>query len=276
MRYLGNNISKTVNNHILKYNEEGPFTAPVIIFIHGFPLNKSMWNPQMEAFKNEYRVIAYDIRGHGKSEPGEMDFSMNLFAIDLIHLMDAFYIQKAILCGLSMGGYIALNAIENYPNRFSALVLCDTNCMADPASVIDNRLQTIRELQDEGPEKYADESLQKLFAPDSFTKHVYEVESVRKMIVKTPVHSIINTLRALLTRNESCSKLHEIKIPVLVMVGGQDTITPPSKAQLIHEKTPHSILEIIPDAGHLSNLENPTVFNEKLRKFLYSIKLSLV
>lgn len=275
MRYLGNNISKTVNNHVLKYNEEGPFTAPVIIFIHGFPLNKSMWNPQMEALKNDYRVIAYDIRGHGKSEPGEMDFSMNLFAIDLIHLMDAFYIHKAILCGLSMGGYIALNAIENYPNRFSALVLCDTTCKADPASVIDKRMQTIRELQDEGVENYADESLQKLFAPESFTKKVYEVESVRKMIVKNPVHSIINTLRALTTRNESCSKLNEIHVPVLIMVGEEDVITPPAMAQLMHEKIPNSTLEIIPHAGHLSNLENPAAFNEKLREFLSSARLKI-
>lgn len=273
MRYLGNNISKTVNNHTFRYNEEGPFSAPVIIFIHGFPLNKSMWKPQIEAFKDDYRVIAYDVRGHGKSDAGEMDFSINLFVTDLINLMDAFYIDKAILCGLSMGGYIALNAVENYPKRFSALVLCDTSCMADPAPVIENRMKTIRELHEEGAEKYAEESLVKLFAPDSLKMQISAVETVRKMIVKTSVPSMCNTLRALATRNESCSGLHEIQIPVLILVGKEDVITPAATAQLMHEKIADSKLEIIPQAGHLSNLENPKEFNEKLRKFLSSVKL---
>jgi 3-oxoadipate enol-lactonase len=232
-----------------------------------------MWNPQIEAFKNDYRVIAYDVRGHGKSDAGDMDFSINLFVVDLINLMDAFYIDKAILCGLSMGGYIALNAVESHPHRFSALVLCDTNCKADPASVIEQRMKTIRELQEEGLEKYTDESVKKLFAPDSFNMRTYEVEAVRKMIMKTPVHSICNTLRALSSRDESCTGLSEISIPVLIMVGKEDAITPPVMAQLMHEKIKDSKLEIIQHAGHLCNLENPMEFNEKLKTFLSSVKL---
>ncbi len=272
MRYLGNNISKTVNSIAVIYNEEGPYSAPVILFIHGFPLNKSMWNPQMEAFKNDYRVIAYDIRGHGKTEHGDKDFSIDLFVSDLIGFMDAFYIDKAIVCGLSMGGYIALKAVEDYPNRFSGLVLCDTNCLADTTEAKENRLKAIENIKQNGVEKYAGESLEKLFAPGSLLTKERVTESVRKMILKTTEQSLISTLTALSTRQETCSRLNEITIPVLIMVGSEDIITPPSAAQSMHEKIPGSILEVIDHAGHLSNLENPDSFNKKLRSFISSLK----
>ena len=275
MRYLGNNISKSINNLTFIYNEEGPYSAPVILFIHGFPLNKSMWNPQMEAFKKDFRVIAYDIRGHGKTEPGNKDFSIDLFVNDLIEFMDMFSIDKAILCGLSMGGYIALKAVEDYPKRFSGLVLCDTNCLADTPEAKENRMKAIESIKLNGVEKYADESLKKLFAPDSLLTKEKETVSVRRMILKTTEESLINTLKALSIRQETCTRLNEIKIPVLIMVGSEDTITPPSAAQSMHEKIPGSILEIIEHAGHLSNLENPDSFNTKLRSFLSSIKTQL-
>lgn len=103
MRNLGNNIKITVNNLMVSYNDEGPDGAPVIIFIHGFPFNKSMWIKQAGALKNNYRVITYDVRGHGNSNTGTGDFSIELFANDLLSLMDSLKIIKAMLCGLSIG-----------------------------------------------------------------------------------------------------------------------------------------------------------------------------
>ena len=111
MRHSGNNISITVNRLTVSYSDDGPEDAPVIILIHGFPFNKSMWNGQVAALMDNYRVIAYDIRGHGNSDPGIDDFFVELFVNDLIRLMENLGIEKPILCGLSLGGYIALSAV---------------------------------------------------------------------------------------------------------------------------------------------------------------------
>ena len=128
MRYIGKDIKLMVNDLMVNYTDLGPDDAPVIIFIHGFPLNKTMWDNQVELLKNEFRVIAYDIRGHGESDAGNDAFSIELLVSDLIGFMDSLRIEKASLCVLSLGGYIALNAVENYPDRFDSLVLCDTTC----------------------------------------------------------------------------------------------------------------------------------------------------
>lgn len=112
MRKTGKNLRITVNDLSVSYSDEGPVSGAVLLFIHGFPFNKSMWNMQIDALKAEYRVIAYDVRGHGNSDAGDENFSIDLFTNDLLFLMDALNLEKPILCGLSMGGYIALNAID--------------------------------------------------------------------------------------------------------------------------------------------------------------------
>lgn len=271
MAYLEKKISINVNNLVVSYTDEGKNGAPAIIFIHGFPFNKTMWNKQVEALRDNYRVVVYDIRGHGNSNSGNGDFSIELFVKDLISLMDGLKIDKTMLCGLSMGGYIALNAIENYPGRFNALILCDTHCIADTPEAKEKRMKAIENIRKNGAEKYADELIKNLFAPESFTARKEEVAAIREMIVKTSEQSLCNTLLALSARKETCSKLPEIMVPVLIMAGEKDIITPPAAAQSMHEKTKNSLLKIIEHAGHLSNMENPDQFNEHLKKFVESI-----
>jgi 3-oxoadipate enol-lactonase len=271
MRNLGHDIRITLNNLKVSYNDEGKDDAPVIIFVHGFPFNKFMWNKQMEALNDNYRVIAYDVRGHGNSDSGNGDFSIELFAADLLNLMNALKIDKTILCGLSMGGYIALNIIENYPERFNALVLSDTNCIADSLEAQDKRMKAIGNINAYGAEKYADELIINLFAPDSFRTKVEEIASIREMILNTSRQSLCNTLLALARRKETCTKLPQIKVPVLIMVGKEDKITPPAAIRLMHEKIQNSLLYIIDHAGHLSNMENPYEFNGHLKKFIESV-----
>jgi len=271
MRQKGNNIKIPVNDINVSYNDEGPKKAPVIIFIHGFPLNKSMWDKQSEKLKGSYRVIAYDIRGHGDTDLGAIDFSIDLFAQDLIDFMDALKIEKTMLCGLSMGGYIALNAIEKHPNRFSALILSDTNCTADSSEAKENRIKTIEGIKENGVKKLADGLIPKLFAPESFKTYSEGIAVVKELIVKTPKQSLYNSLHAMANRKETCSKLPEIKIPVLIIVGKEDKITPPEAANAMHEKIKDSSLQIIPNAGHLSNLENQEDFNNQLKKFIDTI-----
>jgi len=149
-RRIGNKINITINNLTVSYSDHGPDDAPVIIFIHGFPLNKSMWNIQVEALKENYRVIAYDIRGHGNSDPGIDEFFIELFVIDLLRLMEKLKIEKSILCGLSLGGYIALNAVLKHPDRFDGLILNDTQCIADTPEIKENRCLAIIRIMKNG------------------------------------------------------------------------------------------------------------------------------
>ena len=268
MRSFGNNISIKIDNLCVSYNDSGTDNAETIIFLHGFPLNKSMWDRQADALKNKYRVIAYDIRGHGNSEAGIDEFFIELFVNDLVQLMNALKIDKAVLCGLSMGGYIALSAIAKYPLRFEALVLSDTQCMADTPEAKEKRLKTIEHIKEKGVENYADESLKMLFAPESFITNKEEIISVKEMIINTSKQSLFNTLIALSERKETCSSLQDIEVPVLIMAGKEDKITPPDVARMMHEKIQNSALNIIEHAGHLANMENPDEFNYQLEHFL--------
>jgi len=268
MRCSGKNIRMTVNNLTVSYSDQGPDDAPVIIFIHGFPFNKSMWDKQVAALKDEYRVIAYDIRGHGNSDPGIGDFFIELFVKDLLHLMDYLSIDKSILCGLSLGGYIALNAVLKHPDRFDGLILNDTQCIADTPGIKEKRRIAINSIKENGVEQYAAESIKNLFAPESFIKKENVIAGVKEMIINTPKQTLYNTLHALAERTETCSQLEEINIPVLIMVGKEDKITPMAAARQMHEQIQDSTLKIIPHAGHVSNLENSTAFNFHLVKFL--------
>lgn len=264
-------MNKTINNLKISYNDEGPVGTPVIIFIHGFPLNKSMFNKQMEALKVNYRVIAYDIRGHGDSDISDEDFTIDLFVSDLLNLMNALKIEKIILCGLSMGGYIALNAIENFPERFDALILSDTHCRADSRVAKEKRSKVIESIKKNGIEKYADEIIKNLFAPESFKSKNQEIDVAWEMTVKTYRQSLYNTLRALYKRNDTCIRLPEIKVPVSIMVGREDGITPPASRSWMHEKIKGSIIHIKSNAGHKSKVENPVEFNDQIMKFVDSL-----
>ena len=268
MRCLGKNIEITVNNLTVSYNDVGPDDAPVIIFIHGFPFNKSMWRQQVEALKGSYRTIACDIRGHGNTESGNEKFTIALFADDLVNLMDELNISKAILCGLSMGGYIALNAVEKYPERFDGLILSSTQCTADTPEGKEKRMQTIQSIKETGVEKYAEESIKHFFLPASFNVKQKAVAAVKQMIINTSQKTLCNTLLALANRKETCTNLSEIDIPVLIMVGKEDKITPPDKALLMHKKIDSSQMYILDHTGHLANIENQYEFNYQLRAFV--------
>lgn len=268
MHYAEKRITIGTKKLDVSYIDEGAANAPAIIFIHGFPLNKAMWNKQIAVLKHNYRVVAYDVRGHGNTNVGDSDFSIELFVNDLLGLMDVLKINKCKLCGFSMGGYIALNAVENYADRFEAIILCDTNCIQDTPEAKDGRMKAIESIKSSGLEQYADDSLKKLFAPISFSNQIEEIAIVRNMIVTTAEQSLFKTLHALAERKESCTNLHNINVPALILVGKEDAITSPDVAMSMHEKIKGSTIHIIDNAGHLSNMENPNLFNEQLTKFL--------
>lgn len=141
MKPKADNLFVKVGGISISYTDSGNSKDHPVIFIHGFPLNKSMWENQSKAFWYKCRVITYDIRGYGNSELGSTEISIDILTTDLLHLMDALSLDKVILCGFSMGGYIALNAMEKFPERVIGLVLADTQCQADTKEVKEKRLK---------------------------------------------------------------------------------------------------------------------------------------
>jgi len=257
-----------VNEIQVSYLEAGSATGVPLIFIHGFPFNKWMWEKQLHAMMGNYRLIAYDVRGHGDTDTGTPQVSISQFTDDLFAIMDALHIDKAIVAGLSMGGYIALNAIQKQPERFAGLLLCDTQCAADSDEAREKRMKTIDFIKRNGLTVYAQESLKNLFAPASLEKKMNEVLFIEETILKSDPANVCRTLHALADRKETCSSLSKIKIPVAILVGQEDKVTTPEAARKMHESIKKSTLHIIEEAGHLSNLENAEVFNGCVDEYL--------
>jgi 3-oxoadipate enol-lactonase len=239
-----------------------------IIFIHGFPFNYTNWQLQINHFKDNYRVIAYDIRGFGTSMISTEKQSIQLMADDLVAIMDALEIEKAVICGLSMGGYIALNAISRHADRFSGIVLCDTQCGADTPEAYEKRFKTIEHISNHGLEAFTVPFIDALFGPETYSGNPKLVQSIKEMVLSANIETVKATLKALAERAETCSILSAINVPALLVFGTEDKITPPHHGSSMQGQIPNAILETIDGAGHLSNLENPIAFNDILERFL--------
>ena len=261
-----------INDAELHYEDFGRQTATPVVLIHGFPFSHEMWQPQIELLKSKYRVIAYDVRGHGNSEVGDGQYLIEFFVDDLIALLDHLKIEKTILCGLSMGGYTALRAVERNPERFHALILCDTSSEADTNETKLRRAATIRAVKRDGVKAFAETFVKAVFAPESLENRADIVRFIRDAIGSTSPIGICGTLLALAGRTETTSSLPSIKLPTLILVGELDKLTPPAISRMMQSKLPNSELHILPRAAHLSNLENPEEFNTHLLNFLNKLE----
>jgi 3-oxoadipate enol-lactonase len=263
----GYDLTVNVNNINLSYDDVGEGYIP-IVFLHGFPFDKSMWQEQLDFLKSTHRVIALDIRGFGKSTDEESHLSMDLFANDLILFIDRLGIEKVILCGLSMGGFIALNAMKRFPSRFEALILCDTQCIADSYDVKVNRYKTISDIKEFGASNFNEGFIKNVFHESSITEKPELVEQLRKVVFSNSQHIITQGLVALAERAESCSILKHITIPTLIICGKEDIVTPLDESKFMNKNIKGSVLHVITNGGHVSNLEEPIKFNKHLRNFL--------
>lgn len=263
----GYNLFSRVNDFDLSYDDLGEGTVPVI-FLHGFPFSKLMWQAQLEFLKSTHRVIAFDIRGFGNSKDEESVLSIDLFGEDLIQFMDKLGIDKAIICGLSMGGYIALNAYHRFSDRFEGLILCDTQCIADTPEGKTKRLKLIDEIALNGTENFTDGFVKNVFHKDSLTEKNEIVEELRNVILSNSPNIISSGLRALAERSETCSALSEINVPTLIICGREDQVTPLAQSEFMNQNIKGSILRMVDNAGHVSNLEQAHQFNQHLLYFL--------
>lgn len=258
----------TINDAPLFYVDEGNPSAMPVLFVHGFPFSHEMWRHQLNVTSQIYRSVAYDIRGHGKSFVGDGQFTINGHVDDLIALLDHLNIQKTVIVGLSMGGYITLRALERSPERFRAAVLCDTRSEGDTDEGRAKRFAGMAGVKKHGSTVFAEAFVGNVFAPDTFVTNPAVVESIRAIIARTPPLSIAGTLLALAARTSTTPSLKNIGIPTLILVGEKDITTPPADARAMHERIAGSELHIIPLAAHMSNLENPAFFNDRLLAFL--------
>ncbi len=263
----GYDLTIPLNNFELSYDDIGEGAVP-IVFLHGYPFDKTMWHLQLDFLKSSHRVIACDIRGFGKSTDEESPLSMDLFSDDLIQFMDKLNIDQAILCGLSMGGYIALNAMKKFPTRFEALILCDTQCIADTPEGKEKRYKTIEKIEIDGAEKFNEDFIKKIFHKDSLTNKKEILAQLKTVVFANSKQIIVHGLVALAERSETCSTLKEITIPTLIICGREDEVTPLAQSEFMNATIKGSILKVIDNAGHVSNLEQPNVFNQHLLDFL--------
>lgn len=264
------NLTTHVNDFDLSYDDMGEGSTP-IIFLHGFPFDKSMWANQLQFLKTSHRVIACDIRGFGKSKDEKSPLRIDLFANDLILFMDKLNIEKAIVCGLSMGGFIALNAQKRFPSRFEALILCDTQCIADTLEIKEKRYQIIDDIEIDGVHGFNEGFIRSVFHIDSLTHKKELVEQLKKTVFANSKHIVTEGLTALAERTESCSTLGGITIPTLIICGRQDVVTPLTESEFMHKHISGSTLKIIEKAGHVSNLEYANEFNQHLSDFLATL-----
>src|SRR6185369_10518802 len=255
-----------INNIELAYTDTG--VGRPVVLVHGYPFNRSLWTEQNPALSNSNRIIAPDLRGFGDSDASQDTSTMNLLAADVAALMDQLEIPRATICGLSMGGYVALAFCKQFPSRVRALVLADTRAQADTEEAKQTRAQQAEKALSEGMAGIADAMLPKLLTPETVSKRPEVVKRVRDMMLKTKPEGAASALLGMAEREDQTPLLSQIASPTLILVGSDDAITPVADSEKMQNAIAGSRLVVIENAGHVSNLERTDEFNQNLIDFL--------
>jgi 3-oxoadipate enol-lactonase len=265
-------LKARINGRELAYDDHG--IGLPIFFLHAFPLNRSMWTEISTALLREqrYRLVALDWRGFGESEVGEERVSMEEFADDVAGLMDQLGMEQAVLCGLSMGGYVAFAFLRKYAQRVKGLILADTKPEADTQEVRESREKVARLAESQGQGAIADLQVPRLLT-ERTRRERGEIEGrVRRMIDAASSVGIAEAARGMARREDATDLLSSIEVPTLVIVGEEDVVTPPEVVQEYAAKIANARVERIAQAGHLSNLEQSEQFLSIIRNFLYTLE----
>jgi 3-oxoadipate enol-lactonase len=259
-------MKATANGIEVYYEIHGREGAPWLVLSHSLACSVRMWDPQIEALKADYCVLAYDTRGHGATEATPGAYTLDLLADDLLALLKALNVDKPHFCGLSMGGMIGQTFALRYPGALRSLALADTTSRypAEAAPVWAERVRTA-ETQGMGP--LAQPTLERWFTEPFRRAHPAAVDAIRRLIVSTPVAGYAGCCHALPKINVT-ARLKDIRCPILAIVGAEDPGTPVAMAREIHDNAPGSKLVILPQAAHLANLEQPAAFTRALEAFL--------
>jgi len=263
-----------VNGIALAYDDRG--TGLPIVFLHAFPLNRMMWAQQQVGLSHRFRIISIDLRGHGESDAPFWRYSLEQYALDVKELLAGLKIIKALFVGLSMGGYLEFTLYRLYPELILGLVFADTRAEADKPEQLQWRFKLAQQTGAIGPAAVIADMLPKLLAPKTYDRDPDLVERVRSIQAAAPVQGIIGDLTAMAERPNSVDLLSSIKVPTLVIVGEDDVLTPPADAQRIAKGIPGARLVTIPEAGHLSNMDQPDLFNRAVEEFAAGLSMARV
>lgn len=260
-----------VNGIEISYSDTGEGEA--VVLFHGHPFDHTMWQPQIDVFSANYRVIAPDLRGYGKSSlPASSNSTFEQYTTDVLRLLDKLGINTFHLAGLSMGGQLIMEAWRQASDRIKSLILADTFASLDTPEAKQLRLDTADKIEREGLAEYANQSIRKMIKADHVDTMPGVAAHVMKMMLGTNPIAAATALRARAGRIDYLNDvLPTITVPTLIIVGRQDEFTPVAKAEEMQAKIPGSRLVIVEDAGHMPNLEHPEEFNEIVLGFLRNI-----
>lgn len=250
--------------------------GPPLLLVHGFPLDHTMWQGQIEALSASRRVIAPDLRGFGDSDVTDgprtdSTMTMQQFADDLAALLDALAVAEPVaFCGLSMGGYIGWQFVQRHRGRLSHLIQCDTRATADTDEARAARLKAAEIVLKEGTQPIAASMLPKLFAESTAADNPTVVEATRQVMLNTSPQAIAAAQRGMAERPDVTEMLGRIDVPTLILVGEHDVISPPDEMRAIAAAIPGARFVQIDAAGHMAPLEQPAAFNAAIREFLTS------
>jgi pimeloyl-ACP methyl ester carboxylesterase len=259
----------SIDDHEIHYSDEG--SGQAVVLLHAFPLNLSMWDEQAADLAESHRVLRFDNRGFGDSPAGEGPLTMDRIADDAAGLLDQLSIDRAVVCGCSMGGYAAMAFARRHPRRLHALILQDTRAGADTSEARDRRSALAEQVLVEGPEAVASVFVPGLLGATTQARDPRLVAWVRETILANPPRGIANALFGLAARPDSTPSLAAMRVPALVLCGEEDVLTPPAESEALHAAISGSRLEIVAEAGHLSNVEQPAVVNRLLASFLRQV-----
>ncbi len=259
-------MKTTVNGIGVKYTLNGAAAAPVVTFSHSLATDLGMWEPQVPAVAERYRVLRYDTRGHGGTEAPAGAYTLEMLAQDAVGLLEGLGVGRTHFVGLSMGGMIGQLVALTRPDKLRSLVLCDTTSRipAEARPVWEERMHTATS---RGMEPHVEPTIDRWFTPPFRERRPEAVERVRAMIRGTDPKGYVGCCQAI-KMLDLTDRLHEIRVPTLVIVGEADPSTPPAAARAIHERIPGSELVVIPSAAHLSNIEQADAFTAALTAFL--------
>jgi 3-oxoadipate enol-lactonase len=252
------------NGITINYQIDGPDGAPCLVFSNSLATSLSMWDEQAAAFKDSYRVLRYDQRGHGLTDAPAGRYSYDTLLADALGLLDALSIAKAHFAGLSMGGATALGLAERHPDRFDRIVVCDSPCQSTPQSSRQWE-ERIAIAEKQGIGVLVEPTLARWFPPKILAENPPHLDKVRAMIRATPVNGFIGCAAAL-ADHDYASAVATVKRPVLFLGGENDAATAPMRK--LNERLPGSRFVELPGAGHISNMDRPAEFTTAIREFL--------
>ncbi|ACY99425.1 MULTISPECIES: alpha/beta fold hydrolase [Thermomonospora] len=243
-----------------------------LVLLHAFPLSSAMWLAQREGLGGRFRVITPDLRGFGGSMLGEQEPSVDVMADDVAHLLRRKGIDRAVIGGLSMGGYVAMALCRRHPDLVLGLILANTKASADTEQGRRNRLRQAERLEREGTSRVlVEEVLPLLVGPTTMRQRALVYGRVRGLVQAAPAAAAAWAQRAMAARPDSFETLRGVHAPALVITGTEDELSPQADARAMVEALPNAELQVIPRTGHLSAVEQPDLFNQIVAEFVAAL-----